>query len=129
MGIKFNNFTIREKGRATFNVPARAGDYASERITFGPAGSGDQEQAFQGFSALCEGPFLASAVVELWLPRIADGGKAASALTDADYSLAGTLLTAAGLGSVTPAGCWTGGQIRVKSGGSQGQLTISGTAA
>lgn len=118
-----------ERHRKTFNVPATSGNYAEERITFGDVQSGDAEMAFREITALAESPFVNSATVELWLPKVADGSEAASDISDADYTLAGTnftTLTAAG-GVRWVLSAYPGAQIRVKSGGVTGGMSISAT--
>lgn len=126
---KFNNFVLRGKARVAFAVPVTSGNYANERITFGEARPGQPDQDFTGFTALIEGPIVPGATLELWLPRVADGGEAAGARTDADYTNSGlATLTAAGAISWGPLGGWVGAQIRVKSGGTAGTLNVSATA-
>lgn len=127
MGLRSYDQSFKEKVRQTFTIPVKSGDYASERITFGVCPVGMQEQSFREISALVESPFVTGAVVELWLPRLADGGEAASARTDADYTNSGvTPQSVVGLARWQVSG-YPGAQIRVKSGGTPGVLAISAT--
>lgn len=117
-------------GRKAFTVPAVSGDYAEERLTFGAVNSGTQADEFEEVTALAEGPLVAGATVELWLPRVRAGDKQHAELTDADYTLAGTnfaTLTAAGAVRWLLSG-WPGAQIRVKSGGIPGTQNVSAAA-
>jgi hypothetical protein len=116
-----------DQGRATFNVPVGAGNYANERITLGAVGPGTRSVSFSEITALAEAPFLAGATVELWLRKVADGTEAAGSMTDEDYTLAGTNftgLTAAGA-QRWAVSAWPGAQIRVKSGGAMGVMSVS----
>lgn len=118
---KYNNMARKFKARVLVNVPAVAGNYADERVTFGLTGPGQAEDAFEEVQVLAESPFPAGAVVELWLRKVSDATEAASDMTASpqdDYTLAGTnftTLTAAGSVRWALSG-WPGGQIRVKSG-------------
>ena len=117
----------REKARATFVVPATAGDYAPERITFGLPGvePTTREEELQGITvALESGP--ANAVVELWLAKVGTRPDAAGAPEDGDYFYAGKALTS-GYMTSSLAG-YVGAQIRVKSGGTAGNAVVNATA-
>lgn len=134
---------VKEKGRKTFAVPAASGDYAAERITFGAVGSGEAGQSFMGVTLLIEGDATAcpaGASAELWLKQVGDGAVAASAMTDDNYFFAGRAVFpargAASSAGVTvsfghetwPLSGWPGAQIRVRSGGVPGSMTVSATA-
>lgn len=128
---KFNNAEIRFRGRITAAVPSTSGNYATERITFGASAVGVGEQTISGITCLLESGGTASTTVELWVRRESGDDKAQSAMTDADYTLAGSdfaSLSAAGLKSWTFAGGIVGAQIRVKSGGVAGPSNVSAWA-
>lgn len=129
---KFNNFVLRGRARQAFNVPAVAGNYANERITFGAVGVGEIDQDFLAFTVLAEGPLVPGCTVELWLPRVADATVLASARTDTDYTNSGitpiTAATAAAQTYLGNGGGWVGAQVRVKSGGTAGVQGVSATA-
>lgn len=121
------------------NVPSIAGDYASERITFGADAPGQIDGSFIGVTALLEScPALAT--LELWLPQVADGTLTGSDRTDANYFYAGLVLAPAGtayapvgatasFGSATwPLAGYPGAQLRAKSGGVGGVMQVSATA-
>lgn len=127
MGVRSFTQEALDQGRATFNVPQVSGNYANERITLGAVGPGTRSVAFQEITALAEGPFVAGAVVELWLRKVADGSEAAGSMDDSDYTLAGanfSTLTAAGA-MRWALSAWPGAQIRVKSGGVSGAQGVS----
>jgi hypothetical protein len=122
--------------RTAFNVPAVSGNYASERITLGVDASGKfTGESFSELSVLVEGsgnaPLYPTGIsVELWVPGASASN--GTALTDADYTLAGTgfaALTAAGL-TRWAVGRLAGAQIRVKAtaAGLGGQQYVSVTA-
>lgn len=134
MGIKNSNRAVRAKARQVFNVPIIAGNYANERITFGATVAGNIEEQYDEIQALAEGsnnsPFITGCTVELWLPRLVDAATPVGSLTDSDYTLAGS-----NLAPLTAAGAirwdlamYSGGQIRVKSGGFAGQQAVSASA-
>lgn len=122
------------------NVPPVAGDYASERITFGPDSTGMPDGSFCGITALIENGAPALVTVELWLAQVADSQVSGSDRTDLQYHYSGLVLAPAGVayaptgatasfGSATwPLAGWPGAQLRVKSGGSSGQMYLSATA-
>lgn len=118
----------RAAGRKTFNVPATSGNYAEERLTLGkPSNSGTQADSFEEVTALAES-LVTGATVELWLSRLPGDDKAASALEDSDFTNSGlTTLTAAGVVRWLLSG-WPVVQIRVKSGGTLGEMAVSATA-
>lgn len=109
----------------TFNVPAISGNYATEVITFGKAQAGQASQYFREVSALVEQAILTGASVELWLPQVPDGTVSADAEGPGTYwnSNVTPLITQA-LGRWQISG-WPGAQLRVKSGGTGGVLTVS----
>lgn len=117
---------VFDRKRQEFAVPAGAGSYAPQRITFGVVGSGQPEIALQGLTAAIEGSGVASAVLELWMPRLDAGTKHPSTYSDGDYSFSGKTLTASGAETWPLAG-YPGAQIRVKSGGTAGTMTVSST--
>jgi hypothetical protein len=129
----------RERARVTMNVPVTSGDYASERITFGADQAGQIDGSFIGVTALLE-TCPAGATLELWLPQVADGTLSGSDRTDANYFYAGQVLGPAGVantptgatasfGSATwPLAGYPGAQLRAKSGGTSGGMTVSATA-
>jgi hypothetical protein len=118
---------VKERYRLAFTVPSTSGGYAFERITFGAVRSGQPEDSFQGVTAMIEGSGVATAVLELWLPRLDAGSKHPSDFIDSDYSYAGKSVTATG-GETWPLAGYPGAQIRVKSGGTSGTMTVSATA-
>lgn len=127
MGTRSYDQSFKEKYRQAFTVPGVSGNYANERITFGAAKAGDIESAFREISALVEGPgaILAGASLELWLPKVADGTMLAENRTDADYfNSAVTPQTVQGLAR-WQLSTWPGAQLRVKSGGTGGVVTVS----
>lgn len=144
--VRIAGYADRERHRVTFTVPGTSGDYASERITFGVVSSGVIPDAFGVVTALIEGntdgtPEPTGCVVEVWLPRVAGSDKSADQFTDADYFYTGNVLAPAGVAkSVTGAntvqfgagtwtlGAWPGAQLRVKSGGVSGGITVSASA-
>lgn len=112
----------RFKARKSFTVPATAGQYAPERITFPSSfGSGlAEDEGLLGISLLIESGGAAGAVAEVWLPKIGATG------VDADYSLAGAGISS---GQLTMAlASFPGAQVRVKSGGTAGTTTVDATA-
>lgn len=139
---------VKQKDRKTFAVPLTSGDYAAERITFGAVSTGLAEQSFMGVTALIEsGPTGAAgpsgAVVELWLPKVADSTEGKASFDDADYHYAGLVVASprtavvsavstgatVSYGSATwPLAGYPGAQLRVRSGGVAGSLVVSGTA-
>ena len=131
MGIKNNDHTRKSAHRASFTVPGVSGNYANERMTFGAVGAGEVEQSFMGVTVLCEGA-VASATVELWLPQVcSDGAVLPENRTDANYFYSGqssgstALTTGQSLAFTFALAGWPGGQIRVKSGGVQGPMSVS----
>lgn len=110
----------------SFTVPAGAGDYDTA-VYLEPAtyASGSLVPIVDGVSVLVEAG-VADAVVELWCLK-AEGDPT----VDADYFFGRTILTsgAAGVGGLGTVDVnWPGIQIRVKSGGTTGTLTVSGIA-
>jgi len=114
----------KEKYKMSFTVPAASGSYAPERIAFGEVKSGQAPDSFQGVTAAVL-TTVASATVELWLPRVDIAG---GTHLDTDYTYSGQALDAAtGAETFVLAG-WPGAQIRVKSGGSAGTMVVSASA-
>lgn len=122
---KFNNRERKGWARQGFTVPATSGNYANERITFGQVAANLLPSTFEGFCLVVEdslnAPFVASCSVEVWVARFPDATTPVSALTDADYTFAGTAFrfTSGGLQNVT-LNAYHLFQIRVKSGGGLG---------
>jgi hypothetical protein len=117
----------REQVRTTFTVPAGAGSYAPERLTFGLAFEGIIQEAYQSLAILVEGGTAAPALVELWLPKDGARPDAAGAPEDADYVFSGQVM-ASGL-LVLPLAGYFGAQLRVKSVGVAGTVIVSMTAS
>lgn len=120
----------KERYRQSFTVPAQAGNYASERITFGPQAAGQAESYFRGIMALVENTLVPGCTVELWLRKCSDSTEGGASMDDGDYTLGGSNFP-----SMTTTGAvawtlhaWPGAQVRVKSGGTQGTQTVSATA-
>jgi hypothetical protein len=127
MAIRSFTQDHKERARITFNVPAKSGDYANERITFGAVGSGTYAQSFVEVTALAE-TLVTGATVELWLPQVPDPNVASDARTDANYYNS-TLTPLTTQGAVVWAtSAWPGAQIRVKSGGVAGAMTVSASS-
>jgi hypothetical protein len=105
------------RNRVSFTVPAGAGSYAPERLTFGPASTGIATPSLLGISVLIETPLIASAVVELWLLKL-DADPSA----DASYFL---YKTVSANGDTLPLASVGGAQIRVKSGGTAGSQPVN----
>lgn len=110
----------------SFTVPAGAGSYDTA-VYLKPAtyAAGSNVPAVDGVTILVEAG-VATAVVELWCLKA--GG---NPTTDADYYFGRTILTsgASGVGGMGTVDVnWPGIQIRVKSGGTSGTLTLSGIA-
>lgn len=112
------------RARQIFNVPSGAGNYASEKITLGVGGAGTTADSVREVSALVE-VLVAGAVLELWLPQVSDGTQADGTRTDANYfNSAVTPVSTAALGRWLVS-AWPGVQLRVKSGGIAGAMTVS----
>jgi len=112
----------RFKTRSSFTVPATSGQYAPERITFpGTFASGlVPDEGLLGLTALIESNTATGATLELWLPKIGATG------IDADYTVTSTTATAGAINLALAS--YPGAQLRVKSGGSAGTMTVSATA-
>lgn len=109
-------------GSQTFTVPLTAGTYAPERLTFAKASTQVGPVSLISTTALVSSAAVAAAVVELWLLKY--GGNPA---TDTDWFNTGKSITASGSDTWPLAG-WDGVQYRVKSGGTSGNLSVSGSA-
>ena len=121
---------VKEQARQSFTVPAASASYAFERLTFGEVAAGVPPDSFFGMTAVVD-TAVAAATVELWLPRIDAGTKHPSTFIDSDYVFSGETIpvTVAIPGAETWAlAGYPGAQLRVKSGGTSGTLTISATA-
>lgn len=150
MGVRTQSYQVKAKDRCVCNVPATAGDYSGDRITIGVVPVGEIDQGFIGVTCLIEAPVggppgglgAGGIRVELWLPRQVDATEAASArdLTT-DYFFSGQCIVPAGFTGTNPTGMTTsfgsatwplagysGAQIRVRSGGTQGTCGISVSA-
>jgi len=138
----------KAKQRVTMEVPSTAGNYCATRITLGaPLSVGEREDSFQGITCLIEDVGMdgtnqapAGMVAELWLSQVPDGSVSAANMTDANYFFSGQVLVPANVSYIATgvtasygaatwglAG-WPLAQIRVKSGGVGGPVTISATA-
>lgn len=106
------------RARVTFAVPAGAGSYAPERITFAPSSADVPASGLLGATVLIESA-PAAAVVELFLLKV--GG---DPTVDADYILFKTALTS----ETVALASYPGAQIRVKSGGTAGNCVVSASA-
>lgn len=105
--------------RKSFAVPAGAGSYAPERITFGSASTSVPNAGLLGVTAVVES-YPANAVLELWLLKI--GGIVG---TDADYFLYKSITVG---GETWPLASYPSVQLRVKSGGTSGTMVVNATA-
>lgn len=95
--------------------------YASEKITFGTHATGVPDQAvYVGITALVSAA-PAGAVLELWLPKLG------ATDLDSDYFFSGKSISGAGA-ETWPLASWTGAQLRAKSGGTSGNMTVDATA-
>ena len=135
----------KQRARQVFTVPNTSGNYAEERITFGaPANAGDREESFQGVTVVLEdvgtdghhqAPQLV--VAEVWVGQVPDGNVSGYQMTDANYWFSGLVVVPANV-AYTPVGVtvsygsgtwplagWPMVQIRVKSGGIGGPVTVS----
>jgi len=135
----------KAKQRVTMEVPSTAGNYCATRITLGaPLSTGEREDSFQGITCLIEdvgtdgtNQAPVGMVAELWLSQVPDGSVSAANMTDANYFFSGQVVVPANV-AYTPVGVtvsygmgtwplagWPMVQIRVKSGGVGGPVTIS----
>jgi hypothetical protein len=122
-----NTQVVAESFRQSFAVATTTnGTYSGDRITFGVVPVGVREDPGIGAITVLVESTTTNAVVELWLARVQDGSTPASTIevTDADFFYSGHAL--AGLGSFThPLAAWPGAQIRVKGGGTVGDVVVS----
>lgn len=108
----------------SFTVPAGAGSYAPEEITFAGASVNVRPVGNQGLSAMIT-QALTAAVLEVWLLKSPE----LDPTVIGNWSQAYTL-TAAGTGaSRWYLDNWPGVKIRVKSGGTAGTVIASASAA
>lgn len=142
MGIKNAAIWRKTQHRLTISLTNVSGDYGDAVMTIGKVGAGEAEQSYTAVTVLIEGNPPAGSSVELWLPRVTGGDKAASDRDDgADYYFAGQVVWPAraaagsstgitnsfGSGTFSLAG-YPGAQLRARSGGSAGPITISASA-
>lgn len=104
--------------RVTFTVPATAGQYAPERIQLNSQSASVVTPTLLGATALIEAA-PASAALELWLLRV-NGDPT----NDADYHLYDSTTAS----KTWPLASFPGAQLRAKSGGTAGSMTVSATA-
>jgi len=132
---------VKARHRKVFTVPVTSGNYATQVITIGvPADATTAPMDYAGVTVLMEGAPVAGCQAELWLPRVTPepDGKAVSALDPVtDYYHSGQVVCPVGtaasptgatasFGSLTYAlAGWPGCQVRVKSGGVSGSVTVS----
>ena len=106
-----------------FTVPAGAGSYAPERIQLNSQNASVKSELVERVTAVVEA-VVATAVAELWLLK-----PGADPTNDANYALYSSIANAAALGGATvELADAPGAQIRVKSGGTAGTVTISASA-
>jgi hypothetical protein len=105
-----------------FAVPLTSGLYAPERITLASLGNVPaSSDALLGITILMETGGPGGSVAELWLLK--NGG---SPLNDAHWFYSGKSISS---GAETwPLASWAGAQVRVKSGGASGNLTVHASA-
>lgn len=139
MGLRTIDGGWKQRERSTGTVPSVVGD-SVVAITFLAVKSGQAQGSLCGVTALIE-TIPAGAVVELWLPKVADNTKTADTFDNTDYFYAGLVVTpvfvaytATGETATFGSGSWTlcgypGAQLRVKNKtGSGGAYAISGSA-
>lgn len=112
----------RYKSRVSFTVPATAGQYAPERITFPETFSATTvpDVGLLGITALIESNAATGATLELWLPKIGATG------IDADYTFSGISASSGLLYQALAS--FPGAQLRAKSAGVAGAMVVSATA-
>ena len=107
--------------RQSFTVPASAGTYAPEVITFARANTSTAPVSLVGLTAIVESNAATGATLEVWLLKI-NGDPSASG----DYFLSSLSLAS---GSATfPLASYPGVQLRAKSGGTSGAMVINASA-
>lgn len=104
--------------RVTFTVPATAGTYASERIELNSQSPVVVTPPLLGVTALIE-VAPASAAIELWLLRVHGDPS-----NDSDYFLFDSTTAS----KTWPLASFAGAQLRAKSGGTAGNMTVSASA-
>lgn len=106
--------------RVTFTVPATAGQYAPERLNLNShqPPSAVLTSPLLGVTALIESA-PASAEIELWLLRL--GGDPTN---DAEFFFFDTTASS----KTWPLASFPGAQLRAKSGGNAGSMTVSASA-
>lgn len=109
---------------AVFAIPATPGAYAPERPTFGlrPASGLVVATGIGTLTAAIEVSTAAGAVLELWLPKLNAKPTVDEVPDDADYFYAGRAITGGVLSASL--GAYPGAQLRAKSGGAAGALTV-----
>lgn len=104
--------------RKSFTVPATSGQYAPERIVMASPTAGSLSPELLGVTALIESA-PASAAIELWLLR-----QGQDPTNDSNYSLYDSTTSS----KTWPLASFRGAQLRAKSGGTAGTMTVSATA-
>lgn len=117
---------VKERFRTSFTVPAGAGSYAPEVMTFGVVPSTVIQDGLTGVTLLIETVGLATgAIFELWLPKVV-GTTDTPPDISTGYFNSGLSITA---GAETWAlASYPGAQIRVKSAGVAGTAIANGSA-
>lgn len=111
--------------RVSFAVPAGAGAYAPESLTFDVPSAATVCPPLDAIELLVETVGAATgAVAELWLPRVQPSTRP---VPDAEYFYSGKSVTGAG-GDSFPLVQWRGARIRVKSAGVAGTAVVSARA-
>jgi hypothetical protein len=107
---------MSDSKRHTFAIPEGAGDYAPVDLVLNEGGG---DRPVYDCSVLVEA-LPATATVEVWLLRV--GGDFD---TEAHWINSGVDYDAVGLQSLLQLGAWAGVKLRGKSGGTDGDATIS----
>jgi hypothetical protein len=104
--------------RKAFTVPGTSGQYAPERIVMASPSSATLSPSLLGVTALIESA-PASAAIELWLLRV--GGDPTN---DSDFFLYDSSASS----KTWPLASYRGAELRAKSGGTAGSMTVSASA-
>jgi hypothetical protein len=110
------------QARSTFVVPVGAGGYAPEEIflkVLEPSSAGGLYHKIRTLRILIEA-LIATAVVEVWVLRV--GGDPTNA---AHWFFSGVSHNAVGLSPLIELAGWAAVKLRVKSGGTAGNMPIS----